>query len=1199
MALPKAPRAVALLHAVILLAGSASAQDTSLVRNNTNDSMTVGATVTDGSGIPQGNPRTIRWSIVPDGTKLPNFYYSGSDPNRPSLLIADLDNDFSVPAGDRGPDLTTRPWFASFQNMVDRIANKTGFTFVYEPNDDGREIGASGSDGSIGVRGDMRIGAGPLSGALGYNGIPNGGPLPDMVLNSSFAWTASTLTMIPMHELHHGLGFLHVQVNGSGSASAVTGSGGNSNGPQFHDLIQLHRKYGDPFEKPVRNDTRANATTLGSLASGGVLRAGSNWGTTVSIGANDTNVATIGSSGDVDFFRIDTAGPMQVRATLTPRGTTYSYVTEGQTEATVDATRFMNLRFEVQNASGTVIATAAAAAAGAAETLPTLQLPSAGAWYFRVSMEGASSSPQAYTLEVADADSDGDGMTDSAEFAAGRDASDPADLAFSFTTDNDFEGWTNSAGVSPKSVSEGAFHGSVSASDPQIWRTGFGFDGTRVPTLLLRIRSSTSGTCQIFWGRVGADGFSGSRVMTVNVTQADVWQLLSFPMGTHAEWTGQTITRLRIDPPGGTGATFSIDFLAGQNGGSALVWHPGAEPGGAGSWDAATAAWRLDTNPLPWLAASRAVFRGTAGAVTVDAPASASGLVFETNGYSLGGSSTLTLQADSVLQTATGVTATVSTPLAATTLVKSGSGTLVLNGPPADLTGFAINGGTINLQPTADALIDGPVTGTGALRKGGSRTLTLNGPNSFSGGVTIDAGALRLTRSDSLGGGTKSVALTNGTAGKCRIILAGGGSGILLPASISFSSSNNSTTEPAFLNESGNNTIAGNFTLTAGGGGTRFTSQTGRLTLTGTLTPNTSGRVVHLDGAADGEIQGILRDQNTTNLLGLEKTGTGTWTISGASSATGAATVLQGTLQVTGSLAAPVSVQGGGTLAGTGSIAALTLSATAPSLATLAPGTDGIGKLSVTDTATLGPQSRYTWELRDADGTEGSGWDLLEARTLALTATPSAKLLIVIAPGTPPLTVPSTPRAFVIARGTASLTGFAASAIQLDSSAFPAAAGTWSLRQTGNTLELVLTPSGYTSWIAASGLNGNDALPGADADHDGLANLIEFVLGGQPNPALPGASSVHLAPTATLTSTHLEFRHRRTHAARDAAGLSIIVEYGGLLDSWSPAVHGSGGITIDVSENAHGAGTDEVIVRLPRALAPDGRLFSRLRASLP
>jgi autotransporter-associated beta strand protein len=273
--------------------------------------------------------------------------------------------------------------------------------------------------------------------------------------------------------------------------------------------------------------------------------------------------------------------------------------------------------------------------------------------------------------------------------------------------------------------------------------------------------------------------------------------------------------------------------------------------------------------------------------------------------------------------------------------------------------------------------------------------------------------------------------------------------------------SNNGTERPAFLNESGDNTIHGNFTFTTGGGGTRFTSAAGRLTLTGTLAPNTSGRVVHLDGTATGVISGRLQDRGNGDPLAMEKAGSGTWTLAGDSTATGAANVLDGLLQITGSLAAPVTVQGGGTLGGTGTVAALTTTSTvAGSAAGLAPGVAGIGKLTVAGNAVIGPRSRYIWELGDANGQAGTAWDLLVASSLQLTATPSQPLEITILPNQT-TNLPTSPRAFVIARGLGGISGFDPAAVILNSAAFPPAAGTWSVRQTGNTLELVLSPDGY------------------------------------------------------------------------------------------------------------------------------------------
>lgn len=54
-----------------------------------------------------------------------------------------------------------------------------------------------------------------------------------------------------------------------------TASGGNLNGPQLDDLLALHRKYGDFFEKGAGNDTPATATPLGFVHSNQVAQAGS------------------------------------------------------------------------------------------------------------------------------------------------------------------------------------------------------------------------------------------------------------------------------------------------------------------------------------------------------------------------------------------------------------------------------------------------------------------------------------------------------------------------------------------------------------------------------------------------------------------------------------------------------------------------------------------------------------------------------------------------------------------------------------------------------------------------------------------------------------------------------------------------------------------------------------------------------------
>jgi hypothetical protein len=64
---------------------------------------------------------------------------------------------------------------------------------------------------------------------------------------------------------------------------------------------------------------------------------------------------------------------------------------------------------------------------------------------------------------------------------------------------------------------------------------------------------------------------------------------------------------------------------------------------------------------------------------------------------------------------------------------------------------------------------------------------------------------------------------------------------------------NGNPNSPALINESGNNTINGSFTLTTGGGGTRYLINGGSLTLNGNITPiSGQSRTVLFSGAGNG-----------------------------------------------------------------------------------------------------------------------------------------------------------------------------------------------------------------------------------------------------------------------------------------------------------------------------------------------------------
>ena len=197
---------------------------------------------------------------------------------------------------------------------------------------------------------------------------------------------------------------------------------------------------------------------------------------------------------------------------------------------------------------------------------------------------------------------------------------------------------------------------------------------------------------------------------------------------------------------------------------------------------------------------------------------------------------------------------------AAVTAVANNPSTL---NPGTGLTGTlgsaaVTNNGTLDFRRSDTGyLVLNDIGGTGAVNVNGvaGSIVTLSGNNSFSGNVTIGLGGLRITSSNGLGTGTKTITMTAGTAGQPSLRLDGSGGDISLPSTFSFSSSS-STGNGGIVNEAGNNTIAGNFNLTAGGGPTRARVDGGTLTLSGTFTPSATLRALILDGAANGTFSG-------------------------------------------------------------------------------------------------------------------------------------------------------------------------------------------------------------------------------------------------------------------------------------------------------------------------------------------------------
>ncbi|MFA6960771.1 MAG: autotransporter-associated beta strand repeat-containing protein [Opitutaceae bacterium] len=248
---------------------------------------------------------------------------------------------------------------------------------------------------------------------------------------------------------------------------------------------------------------------------------------------------------------------------------------------------------------------------------------------------------------------------------------DAAPLRWLFDTDGDEEGWTLS-NITGSTVTGGVFAGTSSTASPRLNRDALSFPGSISPEVRVRMKASGPGTSvDFYWGTTVADSITSARKVTVAYTGAGAFQDIVIPMAGNAAWDGKIITRCRIDLPKDSGATFEVDSIQ---------------------------------IPQDSFRIKGVRFRST-------------------RAYSLTGSGSLQLAPES----GNGVID-----------VQLGGHTVAIPVSLLTTTDCAISA-------EASLNITGPVTGPGSMIKTGAGTLTLNGANSFTGGIALTDGVLQLT----------------------------------------------------------------------------------------------------------------------------------------------------------------------------------------------------------------------------------------------------------------------------------------------------------------------------------------------------------------------------------------------------------------------------------------------------------------------
>jgi hypothetical protein len=414
-----------------------------------------------------GDPITLTWSIVPDGTLIQG--------EGESELVSFLDDLF---VGEpTGSDLTQRLWFPLVLSSFDRWSQVSGISFAYEANDDGQIHGSA--SGLVGTRGDFRLGGAHIdggSGTLAYSYFPSNS---DLVFDTGDRGFFSNVTQnyrafrnTLMHELGHGLGLDHV-VSNTDAFLLEPAINISYDGPQLDDIRGLHWYYGDALEKAnggLGNDAVELATSLGMLATGGSLSIGADAANDTFVSPTEIDFVSVANSVDADYFSFEIDGPVGLNAVLTPWGGVFNQAVQGSPQTQFNANSRSNLTLTIFDQDGTtVLALANQTAEGGIESFTGLRLPAAGKYFARVT--GSSEIVQLYQLDLA-----------AVALAAA--------LAGDFNFDGevgaaDYAVWRNTIGSTGTGLAADANQDLiVDDADYQIWKANFGAIAASTTALL-------------------------------------------------------------------------------------------------------------------------------------------------------------------------------------------------------------------------------------------------------------------------------------------------------------------------------------------------------------------------------------------------------------------------------------------------------------------------------------------------------------------------------------------------------------------------------------------------------------------------------------------------------------------------------------------------------------------------------------------